>query len=236
MDIHLYELLGDSGQWGVGMGVIGRNSPYLDSDTNVVQAFPVVTYFGERLQWIGPSLRYGVLGSDRLRLAVTASYRMGAYEEKDAEILEGLGDRDDTVFGGVALTYEGPAGTEFDLRYQHDLLDRFGGGTASASVSRGFQFGRLRLMPSLGVNWLSGDLANYDFGVPTSAAIPGRPAYTVGNSYTIEASMGGMFELSERWRLALNVAMEKLDNKITDSPIVDEDYVVTGFAAMTYSF
>ncbi|WP_250460382.1 MipA/OmpV family protein [Microbulbifer litoralis] len=236
VDIHLYEVLGDSGQWGVGVGVIGRSSPYLGSDTEVIQAIPVVTYFGERLQWIGPALRYGVLGSDRLRLAVTANYRVGAYEESDAEILEGLGDRDSTVLGGVALIYEGPAGTEFDLRYQHDLLDRFGGGTASASVSRGFQFGRLRLVPQLGVNWLSSDMADYDFGVPDSAAIPGRPAYAVGSSYTIEAGVGGMFELTERWRVTVSVALENLDSEITDSPIVDEDYVVKGFGALTYSF
>lgn len=236
VDIHLYQVLGDAGQWGVGIGVIGRSTPYVGSDSSVIQPIPVVTYFGERLQWIGPALRYGVLESDGLRLAVTATYQVGAYEEDDADILEGLGDRDGTLLGGLALIYEGPAGTEFDLRYEHDLLDRFGGGTASASVSRGFQFGRLRLVPQLGVNWLSSDLADYDFGVPVSAAIPGRPAYKVGSSYTVEAGVGGMYELTERWRITLNVAVESLDSEITDSPIVDEDYVVKGFGALTYSF
>ena len=43
----------------------------------------------------------GVLvGSDDLRLALTASYRIGVYEEDDSPVLEGLGDRDDTLLEG----------------------------------------------------------------------------------------------------------------------------------------
>lgn len=236
LDIHLYQVLGESGQWGVGLGVIGRSSPYVGSDTTVLQVIPAITYFGERLQWVGPVLRYGVLGSDRLRLAVTASYRVGAYEEDDSPILEGLGDRDSTLLGGLGLIYEGPGRTEFELQYEHDLLDRVGGGTAAVSVSRGFQFGNLRLAPELGVNWLSSEFADYDFGVPTSAATLERPAYSVGSSYTVELGVGGLLELSEDWRVALNLAVESLDSEITDSPIVEDDYVFKGFAAITYSF
>ncbi|WP_193163767.1 MipA/OmpV family protein [Microbulbifer hainanensis] len=236
VDIHLYEVLGDSGQWGVGIGVIGRSSPYVGSDTSVVQVIPAITYFGDRLQWVGPSLRYGILGSDKLRLALTANYRLGAYEEDDADILEGLGDRDATLLGGLGLIYEGPAGTEFELEYEHDVLNRVGGGTAAIRVSRGFQFGTLRLVPELGVNWLSSEMADYDYGVPDYAAIPGRPAYEVGSSYTIEAGVGGLLELSENWRVVLNLAVENLDSEITDSPIVGDDNVIKGFAALTYSF
>ncbi|WP_346838420.1 MipA/OmpV family protein [Microbulbifer sp. SAOS-129_SWC] len=236
VDIHLYEVLGESGQWGVGLGVIARSSPYVGSDSSVVQVIPAITYFGERLQWVGPQLRYGIVGSDKLRLALTASYRVGAYEEDDSENLRGLGDRDSTLLGGLGLMYDGPAGTEFGLRYEHDLLNRVGGGTAKASVSKGFQFGNLRLVPELGVNWLSSEMADYDYGVPDYAALPGRPAYAVGSSYTIEAGVGGLLEITENWRVALSVAVENLDSEITDSPIVGDDNVVKGFAALTYSF
>ncbi|SEA20868.1 MipA/OmpV family protein [Microbulbifer marinus] len=236
VDIRLYDVLGESGQWGVGLGVIGRSSPYVGSDTTVIQVIPAITYFGERLQWVGPQLRYGLLGSGKLRLALSASYRLGAYEEDDADILEGLGDRDATLMGGLGLVYEGPAGTEFEVLYEHDVLDRIGGGAAAISVFRGFQFGNLRLVPELGINWLSSDLADYDYGVPESAAIPGRPAYAVGSSYTIEIGVGGLLELSENWRAALSVAVEQLDSEIRDSPIVGDDRVVSGFAAITYTF
>jgi outer membrane protein len=236
LDIGLYRVLGNFGQWGVGLGVIGRSSPYLDSNTSVTKVIPAVTYFGERLQWVGPQLRYGLVGSEGLRLALVASYRIGVYEEDDSPALEGLGDREDTLLGGLGLVYEAPGGVDLNFRYEHDLLDRIGGGVATVGVSKGFQFGVVRLAPNFGVNWLSKDLGNYDFGVPESAAQPGRPAYSVGDSVNLEVGFGGLVEISEDWRVAFNFAVEYLDDEITDSPIVDDDRVIKGFAALTYTF
>ncbi|MCQ3830578.1 MipA/OmpV family protein [Microbulbifer elongatus] len=236
VDIELYEVLGEFGQWGVGLGVIGRSSPYIGSDSTVTQVIPAITYFGERLQWVGPSLRYGLWGSDTFRFAVNATYRVGAYEESDSPVLLGLGDRDSTLMAGVGLVYDGPNRIDVDFRYQHDVLDRFGGGTAELRVSRGFQNGNINWAPSLGVNWLSSDLANYDFGVPTWGALPGRPAYDVGSTVTVEAGIGGMLEITEHWRLVLDINAEYLGDDISDSPIVGDDYVLKGFAAITYTF
>lgn len=236
LDIELYKVLGKSGQWGLGVGAIGRGSPYVDSDSNVLRFIPAITYFGERLQWAGPRLRYGLAGSGKLRLALTASYRIGVYEEDDSPLLEGLGDRDDTLLAGFGLIYEGPGGTELGLRYEHDVLDRIGGGTATLRLSRGFQTGNVRLVPVFGVNWLSEDLGNHDFGVPQSAAKTGRPAYSVGNSVSLETGIGGFVELTENWRVAFSLAVEFLDDDVTDSPIVDDDRVTKGFAAVTYTF
>ena len=236
LDIELYQILGDFGQWGVGLGVIGRSSPYKDSDTNVSQVIPTVTYFGERLQWVGPELRYGLVGSDDLRLALTASYRIGVYEEDDSPALKGLGDRDSTLLAGLSLIYEVAGGVELGLRYEHDVLDRIGGGAATFSVSKGFQIGIVRLSPRVGANWLSTDLGDHDYGVPESAVRPDRPAYSVDDSVSLEVGLGGLVELSESWRVAINFAVEYLDEEVTDSPIVDEDYVVKGFAAVTYTF
>ena len=107
---------------------------------------------------------------------------------------------------------------------------------ATVGVSKGLQFGVVRLTPKFGVNWLSTDLGNYDYGVPESAAQPGRPAYSVGDSVSLEVGFGGLVEISEDWRVAFNFAVEYLDDEITDSPIVDDDRVVKGFAALTYTF
>jgi len=236
VDVELYQVLGESGQWGVGLGVIGRSSPYVGSDATVAQVIPAITYFGERLQWVGPSLRYGLWGSDTFRFAVNATYRIGAYEESDSPILIGLGDRDNTLMAGVGLVYDGPNRIDVDFRYQHDVLDRFGGGTAELRVSKGFQNGNVSWGPSLGLNWLSSDLANYDFGVPDWAAIAGRPAYDVGSTVTIEGGIGGMLEITEHWRLVIDINAEYLGDDIADSPIVADDYVLKGFAAITYTF
>ena len=236
IDIEIYRVLGDLGRLGVGAGVIARSSPYVGSNETVTQPIPAITYNGERLQWVGPELRFGIYGSGRSRFALSASYRIGSYEEDDSPVLAGLGDRRSTLMAGLGYRYEIPGGVNLLLEYQHDALDRIGGGSARARVSKGFQAGIVRLVPQLSVNWLSAELGNHDYGVPPSAAVPGRPAYELGGTVSYEAGFGSFIELNEDWRIVLNVAAEFLDDEVTSSPIVAEDEVIKGFAAITYIF
>ena len=188
-----------------------------------------------RLEWRSASVI-----SDRFtgpwRLAASASYRIGVYEEDDSSSLAGLGDRDGTLMAGLGFRVEIPGGVNLSLRYEHDVLDRIGGGAATARVSKGFQAGRLRFLPQLQVNWLSADLADYDFGVAAFAATPTRSAYSIGSSISYEVGLGSFIELTEDWRILLSVSGEFLPDKIVASPIVDDDLVVKGFAAITYVF
>ncbi len=236
IDIELFSILGKRGLLGVGAGVIARSSPYVGSDTTVLQPIPAITYNGERLQWLGPNVQYGFLGTGRWRLAGSASYRIGTYEEDDSPALSGMGDRESTLMAGLAFRLELPVGIKMLLRYEYDVLDRIGGGATTARLSKGFQAGWLRVAPQLQVNLLSADLTNHDFGVPPSAATPTRPAYNTGSSISYEAGFTSLIELTEDWRVILSLSAEFLPDEITASPIVAEDRVIKGFAAITYVF
>ena len=236
VDLELYKVLGERGRIGVGAGVIGQSSPYVGSDETVLQAIPAITYNGERLQWLGPNIQYGIAGSGKLRIAASASYRIGAYEEQDSSNLVGLGDRDNTLLAGLGMRYELPGGINLLARYEHDVLDRIGGGQARIRLSKGFQAGVVRIVPQLALNWLSADLANHDFGVPAAAELPGRPTYEVGDAVSVELGFGSFVELSESWRIVLNLSVEQFGDDVGDSPIVDTDRVIRGFAALTYVF
>ncbi len=236
IDMEMYRVLGERGRFGLGVGVLGRSSPYRDSSQTVTQPIPAVTYVGERLQWFGPALRYGIAGSGKLRLAAAAEYRIGVYEEEDSDALSGLGDRDATLIGGLGLQYELAEGFEFELLYQHDVLDRIGGGMANARLSRGIPWGTAVFVPQIAYNWLSSEMSNHDFGVPQSAATADRPAYQLGSTTSVEAGLGVFVELSENWRVIVNVAGERLDDQVAASPIVDDDIVIKGLAIVTYVF
>ena len=236
IEIEIYRVLGERGRVGLGLGVITRSSPYVDSTSDVTQVIPAVTYVGERLQWLGPSLRFGLVGSGKLRLAAAAEYRVGAYEEADSPFLAGLGDRENTLLAGLGLQYEFGDGFELELTYQHDVLDRVGGGLANARLSRSFPWGVASITPQVAYNWFSSGISNHDFGVPVTAATPERPAYSLGSTSSFEAGLGVSVELSEDWRIIVNVAAEALDDDVKNSPIVDEDVVVKGLAIVAYIF
>ncbi len=236
ISIEMYEVLGKRGLLGAGVGVIGRSSPYRDSDESVVQGIPAITYVGERLQWFGPALRYGIAGSGKLRLAAAAEYRIGAYEESDSVYLQGLGDRDDTLLAGLGVQYEISEGFEFEFVYQHDVLDRIGGGMANARLSRGIPAGPILFVPQVAYNWLSSEMSNHDYGVPLSAATAARPAYSLGSTTSYELGLTTFVELSENWNVIVNVAGERLSSDVSASPIVEDDVLVKGVAIISYIF
>jgi outer membrane protein len=236
MDLELFQALGRRGRVGVGLGVIGRSSPYREYSGGVYQVIPAITYNGDRFQFLGPNLQVGVVGSGMLRLAAILSYRIGVYEEKDSLFLDGLGDRESTAMAGLAMEFELPRGIDLSLRYEHDILDRIGGGGARLGLDKAFSLGVVRIMPEVGVNWLSSDLSNHDFGVPPAAATLDRPAYELDDTISFEIGLASLIEISRDWLIVMNLAVERFDDEVTNSPIVVEDQVVKGFFALNYVF
>lgn len=234
--VTLYRPLGERGRWGLGIGAIGRSSPYRDYDGNVTRVIPAISYNGERLQILGPNIDFGLVGTGKFRLAATGSYRIGVYEEDDSDYLTGMGDRDDTFMAGLGFNAELPQGFDLALSYKHDVLDNIGGGEARAALDKSFQLGTFRFSPAVGINWLAQDLANHDFGVPIDKALPGRPAYKVSSTYSLDVGVSVLYEVTTDWLVVMNLTTEFFDNEVTDSPIVDEDYVVKGFFAINYLF
>jgi outer membrane protein len=235
-DVELYLPLGKLGRLGAGVGVIARTSPYREYNGGVYQFIPAITYTGERLQVFGPRIQYGIAGSGKLRLALAGQYRIGVYKEEDSPFLTGMGDREDTFLAGLAVQAELPGVIDLELAYEHDVLDRIGGGVARLSVSKGLQSGIFRFQPKLGVNYLNSEIANHDFGVPADKATAARPAYEPGSTTSVEAGVGLFIEITREWLFVMDANIEKFSDEVTNSPIVDQDYVIKGFAAINYVF
>lgn len=236
MTIGLRRILGKHGTWGIGAGVIYQSSPYRDSTKDVLQPIPAIIFVGNRLQATGPSLRYALLGQDRFRLAASARYRVGAYDESDSPWLQGMGDRDATVMAGLSLVSELPGGYNFIVGYQHDVLDRIGGGVAEAGFRKTFQWGPVSVSPALSVNWLSSAVASYDFGVSAEQSAPDRPAYSLGSALSPEVGVSVYSELGRHWSLTFNLGMEFLDKEIRNSPIVGQDQRFQCYLSVFYLF
>ncbi|MCG6939319.1 MAG: MipA/OmpV family protein [Gammaproteobacteria bacterium] len=235
-DVELYRPLGDFGRIGAGVGIIARSSPYRDYNGTVSQLIPAITYNGERLQIYGPNVQLGLVGSSKLRLAATGRYRIGVYNEEDSAYLEGMGDRSDTFMAGLAVRAELPGGLDASARYEVDVLDRIGGEEARIEFRKPLQLDILRFVPTVAVNWSSSAMSNHDYGVPQSNATAQRPAYHLGDVYSVEAGLGLFIEVTTDWLVIINIAAESLSNDVTASPIVSEDHVIKGFAAVNYVF
>ena len=236
VEVELKKIFGRKGLVGVGAGALVQTSPYRSADALRVQPIPAVTYVGERVQVLGPAAQVGLAGSGRARLAATARYRLGAYDEDDGDFLEGMGDRKDSLFLGLALQGSLPRGVRISAGYEHDALDRVGGGFGRLGLRRGFQFGRWSVVPGVGVNWLSAELAGHEYGVRESEAREGRAAYRPGDAANVEPSLGISAEWFGAWRLVANGSVEFLAKELRRSPLVDETAVYRFFGAVNYVF
>ena len=219
--------LGERGRFGLGIGAIIRSSPYRGSDSVDVLPIPALTYTGERLQVFGPQIRYMLTDGETVRLAIAANYRAPAYEEDDSPALAGLGDRKGTLMAGPEVRAELLETVTFSLSYRHDILDRIGGGEALAEIGKSFELGDVRLTPSAGLRWTSEKLVRHDYGTP---------GYRPGAMITPEIGVSALMELTESWWINARVGIERLNDEAADSPIVDANYRMQGFLAISYLF
>lgn len=237
VEIELKSVFGKFGRLGLGVGVVAQSSPYRNSGGVIVRPIPAISYVGDRLQILGLGIRYGFFKSKGIGLAATVGYRFGAYDESDSSFLRGLDDRRDTVMGGVAFKSTLPAGFSLSLGYEHDLLDRAGGGgIGRMSLDKSFQFGILTVAPQLAVNWLSSNLTHYEYGVSADRATVTRDAYSPGDAFVVDAGAGCFIELSDSWNLIVNGTISFLPSQLSDSPIVGQSHVIRGFIAINRLF
>lgn len=228
--------LGKRGRLGAGLGLIARGSPYRDYNGTVSQVVPAVTFRGERLQILGPNIQLGLVGSGKFRLAASGRYRIGVYEAEDSEFLAGMENRKDTFTAGLSLQGELPGGVNVSARYELDALDEIGGSEARIGFDKSFQFGPLRVSPAIAVNWFSTEFANHDFGVNASESTPNRPEYQLDSTTSLEAGFGLFYEITRDWLVVTNLGVEFFEDQVSNSPIVEDDYVVKGFFAINYVF
>lgn len=236
IEIKLQTVTGKSGLLGLGLGVVSKTSPYRDAKTWEAQPIPAISYIGDRLQILGLNAIYGVLNREDFALAATASYRFGAYREKDSPYLQGMGNRDDTVFGGFALQFKLPEGFKLSTGYEHDLLDRTGGGTGRLGLEKTFQQNLLTISPHISMNWLTNKLADYEYGVTAAQVRTDRPAYHPGDAVNLEIGITLFRELYKNWQIILSGSVVFLPQNLKNSPIVDQSQVFTSFFAIARRF
>jgi MipA family protein len=236
VNVKMQKVLGDFGQFSIGVGILAKSSPYRGYHGSVYQFIPAITYIGERVQWFGPVLQIGLLGSNKVRLAAVARYRMGVYEQDESDFLKDMGDRRDTLMAGLALQAELPWGIGSSLSYSYDILDRISDGEARLIFDKTYQYGIFRISPEIGLHWLGHTLSDYDFGVPADKATPERPYYSLNHSLNFQCGIGLFAEFTRHWSAVASANIEFLEHDIKNSPLTDKNYVINSFSAISYTF
>lgn len=236
IEVKLQSVFGKSGRLGLGVGVIAQASPYREARNRNVRPIPAISYIGDRVQILGLKALCGIVDVGDFSLAATTSYQFGAYREKDSPYLHGMGNRVGTIGGGLALQFKLLEGVKLSAGYEHDLLDRTGGGRGHVAMAKTFQHDLLTISPHISLNWLSNKLAGYEYGVSAAQARTDRPPYHPGAAVNYEVGATLFRELYSDWQIILSSSVIFLSSNLTASPIVDRSQTLNSFVAVTRRF
>jgi outer membrane protein len=223
----------------LGAGLLSLQKPYKGVDADCY-GIPFLFYQDQKLTIFGPMASYSFFGEDnQWAFQGLARIRTEGYDDDDSHYLNGMSDRDPTLELGLRYL------TDLDfavlsMDFTHDVLDEHRGYEFRLTLRKLFQnildIESLNLTPSAGVNWRSKQLNDYYYGVRSSEAAAGRPAYDAGGSVGWLTGLQLDYKLTEEWSLFSMVNVEWLDSEITDSPIVEDDYSVSLLFGALYEF
>jgi outer membrane protein len=222
----------------LGVGIAGYLNPQKGLDIRE-QAFPMISYTGDRLSFQFTTLTYRLASVGDLQINALASVRSQGYDSKNSQYLTGMKDRKDTLDGGLGLDWKG-----INLSVSHDILSAHKGSEVSLSYNHGFDLGKLQLSIGGGVNWQSKELTNYYYGVNAAEAktlmvdgkIFNRIAYHVKSDCIPKANIFMHYALTDSWSLISGAEINFLPQNITNSPIVDGNISWGAFAGIARSF
>lgn len=149
--------------------------------------------------------------------------------------LDGIEETKPTYLAGLSVKYRGSLATT-TLQLLGDVLES-DGYELLASVSRAFEFDNgLSLVPSTGITWQSAALVDHFYGVQSNEASLNRPVYGGHSSANAHVSATALYDVGKHIQLLAQVKYEALGSGTRNSPVVDEDSIVTAVIGAVYHF
>lgn len=230
---------GDSDtRWILSANVGSFNNIYAGEDS-AEYLLPALEYNGDRFFVKDGAFSFSIGQQKKFTYGLTAALSSTFLAEESDYAgnsqLAGLTERDGTIEGGFYLNHTTDMG-RFKLSLLSDLGGEHNGQRATASYTYDLKAGDWNINPSLGVQWMSEDIVNHQFGVSSAEATGTRAAYEGNSAFNFFAGVRARIDLSEHWDFSASTGFTALDNSITDSSIVDDDYRYYGNLSLGYKF
>lgn len=258
-----YEQCVKTGEWhfslSVGAGL--RTNPLFESDNIPLVVLPEFSYYGENFFIDNLDIGFTLFDSaqDSLNLIATPSFDNVFFNRWDpgnlfVNLTSTVGDSLSTpVQPEDNFTQINPdelskrkfgylAGIEYS-RYsensllQVSLLNDISNTHSGKEVRFAYAYSFNQSFTStLGFTWKDKNLTDYYYGVDSDEIVDDRGAYLAGSSINpfVRVSYNTESNNNDSWRISLE--FQKLDSQITNSPILNDDYVITFYVGKRFNF
>jgi len=117
-----------------------------------------------------------------------------------------------------------------------DITGVYGGMHASIAFTSQWQFERWTLFTSPKLHWYSDKLTDYYYGIDELELVSNGLEYRGKGGLQIGFNAMALRQISPNWNVLFRVSAVKLHSGMTDSPLVEESSVFSGFIGMAYQF
>jgi outer membrane protein len=218
----------------LGLGAVFSDNPYRGVNSEFLP-LPFLSYEGERFFVRGITAGYHLFKQEDLTISMLGSYRMAGYESGDSAFLQGMADRDGTLEAGLQATLATSLG-RFHGTVLSDILDEHNGQEAKLTFSKRLPLQNFSVSPFVSLIWQTGQLTDYYYGVRAAEATLARPAYEVDSSILMQVGLMANYMFDQHWAINGRIAVTRLSDEISDSPIVEDDLVPGAFIGIGYRF
>ncbi len=230
-------------QFTTGLGVYSANEAWKGTDSKQGVAPMLSAKYGDWTIGEDGIVSYSVLSEDDFGLNVGVNYRNDGY---DPDKFLSSESSSDAVFTGYKspegdITFKIDSYWQFvNLSVEQDISGHSKGLTADLGVEVPiFSLGNdFMVQANANVHWQSSDYANYIYGIAGDQVdnSVGRTAYNVGSVTNYSVGLSAFYQLDKNWNIIASAQYTKLDDAITDSPLIGDDKVTGAFIGATYTF
>lgn len=253
------------GEWEfkLALGLGKRTNPLVDSSDIPLILVPQISYYGERFFIENLEIGYTLHDSEHFMLnaILTPGRDRGFFLREDInnffvdgaiEFTNSLAPSDEPSgpekvdiddlherrlagLAGIELN-SGWRNLQWQVQLLQDITNVHQGKELRFAFGSQHSFNRHAFSASAGFTWKSESLLNYYYGISTEEAGSTPFAYEASDGFTPFVRLGWMKTLNRRWKLNGSIQYERLSSAISNSPVVEEDYVLQFFVGGLYHF
>lgn len=226
----------DENHVGVGFTTSNAQRPFIGVD-NQTTSLPYIKYRYKDFYIEGINLGFNLYQNDQTTVELLATPRF--YEVKSSFAnngeLNGIDETKPTYLAGIATQYK-LGSVALTMQLLADIKES-DGYEFILSASKAYKpHDDVTVAPSIGLTYQSNKLVDHFYGVQSNEVAIGRPLHEADASLNQHLSVTAIWQASKRIQLLGQLKYEKLGDGTTDSPIVDEDSIVTSVIGAIYLF
>lgn len=229
-----HPLLDTDDHLSIGFGVAWATSPFKGVDDEILP-FPDISYQNGNFFMGFEELGYTVYSQETCAISLLGSWRSADYDSDDSSFLKGMEDRDLAIEAGAMITMETFLG-DIGISALSDVSGKHKGQTISAQYSIGIGDKGWGIEAVAGVSWQSEKVVDYYYGVRRSEVRNDRAYYKGKSTFSPSIGINGIVEIYGNLALQAGLNCEFLGSGITDSPLIEDDYVLSSSLSLSYSF